>query len=200
MRRLLLIDNYDSFTYNLEQLLGALFEGEVVVRRNDAVDLAWIEAGDFDGIVVSPGPKKPKDAPLSLEAIRRFHEEKPILGVCLGMQCLNEAFGGETVRAPRPTHGKTSRIRHSGAGVFEGVPRDIRVARYHSLMARVTNPDLEVTATNDEGVVMGLQLRGRPVWGVQFHPESFLTEYGDRMARNYLELVGRSGPEGGAGP
>ena len=186
--RLLLIDNYDSFTYNLEQLIGSLIDGEVVVRRNDAIDLDWIREGAFDGLVISPGPKKPKDARLSLEAIQRFYKEKPILGVCLGMQCINDAFGGETVRAPRPTHGKTSRVRHSGDGIFEGVPQGIRVARYHSLTVLPNSPDVVVNARNAEGVIMALRHRSRPTWGVQFHPESFLTEYGDLMVRNFLAL------------
>lgn len=198
MVRLLLIDNYDSFTHNLEHLFGALDGTEVIVRRPDAIRLEEIASLRPDAIILSPGPKRPQDATLSMRAIERFRAEVPIFGVCLGMQCLNEAFGGRTVRAPRPTHGKVSRIRHAGRGLFEGVPQGVRVARYHSLAAEVRDPRLRVSATTEDGVVMALEHDTLPLWGVQFHPESFLTECGEVMARNFLRLAARAGQERGA--
>jgi len=138
-------------------------------------------------ILISPGPKDPAHAGISIEVIKSFYDKKPILGVCLGMQCINEAFGGRTVRAPVPVHGKTSIIHHSSQGIFESVPSSFSAARYHSLMILSENPKLVTTAWTGKGVIMGVQVEGHPVFGVQFHPESFLTEYGEIIIKNFLK-------------
>ncbi len=191
--RLFLLDNYDSFTFNLVQMFRR-FDLRIDVVRADKITVAQVEEKDPQYIVVSPGPKGPSDAGISVELIRRLHRRIPILGVCLGMQALNEAFGGTTVRAPRPVHGKTSAVRHEQRGVFLGVPNPVAVARYHSLTVSDIPPELEVTAwTADDGLVMGLAHRHHPLHGVQFHPESFLTSHGSVMIANFLALgpVGR---------
>lgn len=184
----LVIDNYDSFTWNLVQYLGELGE-QVEVRRNDEVGLADIETLAPRRLLISPGPCGPEQAGISVEAIRRFAGHIPILGVCLGHQAIAHAFGAQVVRATRVVHGKTSRIRHDGAGVFRGLPPDIEAGRYHSLaVSRPSLPDyLSVTASSEDGEVMGLRHRALPVEGVQFHPESVLTEHGLRMLANFLE-------------
>ncbi len=183
----LLVDNYDSFVYNLVQELGEL-GAEPVVRRNDAVDVAGIRALACDLLVISPGPGRPDDAGVSLAAITELAGEVPILGVCLGHQAIGQAFGARIVRAPVLMHGKTSEVRHDGRGVFSGLPQPITATRYHSLVVDPASvPDeLEVTATTDDGVIMGLRHRELPVEGVQFHPESVLTTSGPSLLANFL--------------
>jgi anthranilate synthase/aminodeoxychorismate synthase-like glutamine amidotransferase len=182
---ILVIDNYDSFTYNLVQYLGEL-GAETEVRRNDAVTVDEISAMDPSHIVISPGPGDPTDGGVSLDAIRTFHEHKPILGVCLGHQCIGAAFGGTVDRAPRLMHGKTSPIYHYGKGVFDGVPSPFEATRYHSLIVEEPLPEcLQVTAFTTEGEVMALEHKTAPVVGVQFHPESILTQHGKRILDNF---------------
>ncbi|MBI2886910.1 MAG: aminodeoxychorismate/anthranilate synthase component II [Chloroflexi bacterium] len=184
---LLLIDNYDSFTYNLYQYLCELGQ-EVEVYRNDKVSLEEIEAMAPERIVVSPGPCTPREAGVSVALIRRFGPRLPILGVCLGHQCIGEAYGGVVDRAGEIVHGKTSRIHHDGRGVFAGLPNPFEAIRYHSLVIlRDTVPEcLEVTAWTDKGLVMGVRHREHPVEGVQFHPESIMTAVGKDLLRNFL--------------
>ncbi len=183
--RLLMIDNYDSFTYNLVHLFEEL-GAEVVVRRNDAIAVEEAEALAPDRLVVSPGPGRPADAGVSVELIRRLGRSVPTLGVCLGHQAIVEAFGGEVGQAKALLHGKASRIRHDGRGVFAGLPAVIEAGRYHSLAATSVPAELEVTARTEDGEVMGVRHRTLPVEGVQFHPESVLTPLGPQMARNFL--------------
>jgi anthranilate synthase/aminodeoxychorismate synthase-like glutamine amidotransferase len=186
---LLVIDNYDSFTYNLVQYLGELGQ-ELRVVRNDAITVDEIVAMKPDRIVISPGPCTPKQAGISVETIKRLAGQIPILGVCLGHQSIGEAFGGEVVRAPRLMHGKTSMIRHDQRTIFRDLPNPFEATRYHSLIVRrETLPScLEVTAETDEGEIMGLRHRTFPVEGVQFHPESILTRPGKDLLRNFLTL------------
>jgi anthranilate synthase component 2 len=192
MARLLVIDNYDSFTYNLVQMFRQ-FPLAVEVHRSDAIDLPALEARRPDYLLVSPGPRDPAHAGLSIPLIQRFADSVPLLGVCLGMQCLNEAFGGRTVRAPVPTHGKTSSVHHDGQGLFNGLPSPLLAARYHSLMVAEVPPDLVVTGRSADGVIMGLSHRSWPLHGVQFHPESFMTEHGFGIVENFLRLGPLSG-------
>ena len=186
---LLIIDNYDSFTYNLVQYFGVL-GCDVVVRRNDEITIPEIETLNPERICISPGPGRPEDAGISNELIRQFGMKKPILGVCLGHQCIGAVFGGEVVRAERLMHGKTSPVRHHGSGVLAGLPDPFDATRYHSLIVRrETLPDcLQVTAETAEGEVMGLQHREFPIHGVQFHPESVLTLDGMKLLGNFLAL------------
>jgi anthranilate synthase/aminodeoxychorismate synthase-like glutamine amidotransferase len=188
---LLVIDNYDSFTYNLVQYLGEL-GAELVVRRNDQISLADAEALRPAGLVISPGPGTPADAGVSSAVIRAFTGRSPILGVCLGHQCLGEVFGGTVERAPQPIHGKTSWVHHDGRGVFAGLPTPFEATRYHSLIVRREGlPDcLEVSAWTDDGLIMGLRHRTATLEGVQFHPESILTAVGKDLLRNFLALAG----------
>jgi anthranilate synthase/aminodeoxychorismate synthase-like glutamine amidotransferase len=186
----LLIDNYDSFTYNLAQYLGEL-GACVEVHRNDDIDLQAIRARRPSHIVISPGPGRPEDAGVSVDVIREFGAHVPILGVCLGHQAIGLAFGGEVVRAPKPMHGKTSAIDHDNRGVFFGLSTAFSAARYHSLVVAPTSlpADLEIAArVAGEEIVMGLRHRQWPVHGVQFHPESVMTGEGHQILRNFLEL------------
>jgi anthranilate synthase/aminodeoxychorismate synthase-like glutamine amidotransferase len=186
----LVIDNYDSFTYNLVQYLGEL-GAELVVRRNDEMTVDQLLALGASRLVISPGPGRPEQAGVTLDAIREFSERGPILGVCLGHQALGLAFGARVVRAPRPVHGKTSTVEHDRRGVFSGLTASFQAGRYHSLVVDEASlpPELEVSArTKDDGIVMGLRHRERPVHGVQFHPESILTQEGRRILRNFLEM------------
>jgi anthranilate synthase component II len=187
--KFVVIDNYDSFTFNLVQMFRN-YELDISVFRADALSVEDVAQQRPDYVLVSPGPKSPSDAGISTELIRRCHGEFPILGVCLGMQCMNEAFGGTTVHAPVPMHGKTSAIHHDGAGLFEGVPQPLTVARYHSLAITGISDDLRVTARSADGVPMAVQHVRHALFGVQFHPESFLTQHGFTLVENFL----RSGP------
>jgi anthranilate synthase/aminodeoxychorismate synthase-like glutamine amidotransferase len=184
---LLIIDNYDSFTYNLVQYFGVL-GCDVVVKRNDEITVAEIDALDPERICISPGPGRPEDAGISNELIRALGPKKPILGVCLGHQCIGATFGAEVVPASRLMHGKTSPVRHHGTGVFAGLPNPFEATRYHSLIVRrATIPAcLEITAETAEGEVMGLKHREFPIHGVQFHPESILTADGMKLLANFL--------------
>lgn len=187
---LLVIDNYDSFTYNLVQYFGELEVGEMLIKRNDQITLAEIETLAPDRICISPGPCSPKEAGVSNEVIRTFGPRIPIFGVCLGHQCIGQVFGGEVVRAGRLMHGKTSPILHHGTGLFAGLPNPFEATRYHSLLVRRESlPDcLEITAETAEGEIMGLNHREFPIYGVQFHPESILTTQGKEILRNFLQL------------
>ena len=191
-RRVLVIDNYDSFVYNLVQYLGEA-GAEPIVHRHDAITLEQAAELDPDGVLISPGPGTPDDAGISNEAILHFTGRKPVLGVCLGHQAIGQVFGGTVVRAPEIMHGKTSLVRRLGVGVFAGLPQPLEATRYHSLVvARDTVPDvLEITAETDDGIVMGLRHREHPTEGVQFHPESILTVGGHDLVGNFLEQVDR---------
>ena len=188
MSRMLVIDNYDSFTHNLVQMLLG-FDLEITVRRSDKISINEIAVRAPDGILISPGPKDPENAGVSVPLVKAFAGKIPILGVCLGMQCINEAFGGETVRAPVPVHGKTSPVHHHQQSIFKGVPSPFTAARYHSLAVRISSPDLRITATSDDGVIMGLAHAVWPLVGVQFHPESFMTDHGFKLVENFLNLM-----------
>jgi anthranilate synthase/aminodeoxychorismate synthase-like glutamine amidotransferase len=187
--RVVLIDNYDSFTFNLVQRLGELGANPLVVR-NDAVDLAGLRRLRPDRLVISPGPCTPTEAGISLDAIRTFSAEIPVLGVCLGHQAIGQAFGGVVVRAKKPVHGKTSAVEHDGTGVLRGVPTPFEVGRYHSLIVeRRSLPDeLVACAFTKDREIMAIRHRTRPTYGVQFHPESILTPHGTEVLRNFLEL------------
>jgi para-aminobenzoate synthetase component 2 len=184
---ILVIDNYDSFTYNLVQYLGELGE-KVEVRRNDEIDIAGIEALQPDHILISPGPCTPNEAGISLSLIEHFKGKLPILGVCLGHQSIGQVFGAEVVRAERLMHGKTSPIVNDGKTVFKGLPSPFTATRYHSLIVkRETLPDcLEISAETAEGEIMGLRHKEYPIEGVQFHPESIITDHGLQILRNFL--------------
>jgi anthranilate synthase component II len=185
--RILVVDNYDSFVYNLVQYLGEL-GADPVVHRHDDLAIDEIVALEPDGVLISPGPGRPEDAGLSNEVIRRFAGVRPVLGVCLGHQCIGQVYGGEVVRAPAIMHGKTSLVHHHGEGVFAGLPDPFEATRYHSLVVAPESVpvELEVTAWTDDGVVMGLRHREHDVEGVQFHPESILTAAGHDLLKNFL--------------
>lgn len=187
--KLLVIDNYDSFTYNLVQLFGEL-EVDPVVRRNDEISLDEINRLQPERICISPGPGRPEDAGISAEVIRQFGRRTPILGVCLGHQCIGQVFGAEIVRADRLMHGKTSTIRHIQRNLFQGIAQPLEATRYHSLIVRRESlpESLEITAETDDGVIMGLQHREFPLHGVQFHPESILTAEGKKLLANFLQM------------
>jgi anthranilate synthase component II len=189
---LLVLDNYDSFTYNLVQYLGELGQNPVV-KRNDEISVEDIGAMGVTRLVISPGPCTPSEAGISVEAIRRWGSTIPILGVCLGHQAIGEAYGGKVVRARTLMHGKTSRISHDGKGIFANLPNPLEVMRYHSLIVETASlPDeLEVTAraTDDSTEIHAVRHRAHPVWGVQFHPESILTQNGKEILRNFLSLT-----------
>lgn len=186
---LLVIDNYDSFTYNLVQYFGELGQ-DPLVRRNDEITLEEIEALDPERIIISPGPCTPTEAGISCAVIEHFGPKKPVLGVCLGHQSIGQVYGGDVVRAGRLMHGKTSPILHNGENVFAGLPSPFEATRYHSLLVkRDTLPDcLKITAETAEGEIMGLAHKDLPVYGVQFHPESILTSEGKRLLGNFLKL------------
>jgi anthranilate synthase/aminodeoxychorismate synthase-like glutamine amidotransferase len=185
---LLLIDNYDSFTWNLAQYLGEL-GAELCVRRNDEISLDEIEAMQPAQIVISPGPGRPEDAGITVDVIRRFGTRTPVLGVCLGHQGIGIAFGGSVVRASQLMHGKVSSVSHDGRGVFRGVSQPFTAGRYHSLVVADPLPDrLEAAARTDDGTIMGVRHRQYPIHGVQFHPESVLTGAGRQVLKNFLEL------------
>jgi hypothetical protein len=188
---LLLLDNYDSFTYNIYQLFSDI-GAQVEVVRSDKISIDGIRAKDYRGIIISPGPGIPQDAGISEEVIRQLGGEIPILGICLGHQAIGEVFGGRVVRAGEIVHGKASPIRHSGTGLYRDLPNPTEVARYHSLIiARENLPDvLDVTSQLDDGTIMGVRHKTLPIEGIQFHPESILTPEGRRMMQNYLTDIG----------
>ena len=187
---LMLIDNYDSFTHNLVQLFARL-GATVSVHRNDRVTLGQIREQDPRALIISPGPRFPSRAGISLRVLGAFAGKRPILGVCLGMQCLNEYFGGRTRCAPVPVHGKTSRVRHANQGILRGMPNPFQAARYHSLLASpAPGSPLRVDAISEDGVIMALTHPEMPLFGVQFHPESFLTPEGERLAASFLDTAG----------
>ena len=187
LAKLLVIDNYDSFTYNLVQMFMA-YELVIEVHRSDRITLDAASAFKPDYVLISPGPKDPAHAGISNKLIRAFCHKVPILGVCLGMQCINEVFGGVTVRAPLPMHGKTSEIHHTVSGIFKGLPSPLTAARYHSLMVKTDQKELTQTSYSQDGVIMGLSHPRLPLHGVQFHPESFLKEHGRLIIDNFLKL------------
>ena len=188
----ILIDNYDSFTYNLWHFLGDL-GAEVQVKRNDQITVDQVLAGGYKGIVISPGPCDPDRAGICLELIERAKGTLPIFGVCLGLQAIGQAFGGKVVRGPVPMHGKVSPIHHKNASVFKGLPSPLTATRYHSLVIEKDGlPDcLEITAETEDGVIMGLAHKSLPIHGVQFHPESIATEHGHAMLKNFLDIAER---------
>lgn len=187
--KILVIDNYDSFTYNLVQQIGR-FEPEIIVKRNDEITIEGIEKLNPDKIVISPGPGRPEDSKMSLDAIKAFGDKKPILGVCLGHQAIGYIFGAKIINAPRLMHGKISLVEHDGKTIFNGMPQNFIAGRYHSLV--VDNPtvptELEVTAKTADGTIMGLRHKKFPIEGIQFHPESILTKEGDLLIKNWLSL------------
>ena len=187
---LLLIDNYDSFTYNLYQYLSELGVSEIEVVRNDQMTVAELEAMKPERVVVSPGPSRPENAGVSVDAIKRFAGVVPVLGVCLGHQCLADAFGGKVVHAGEIMHGKTSLINHDGKGVFAGVPDPFEAVRYHSLAIEPDSlpEELEVTARTDNGIIMGVRHRKYAIEGMQFHPESIVTPAGKQLLQNFLDM------------
>jgi anthranilate synthase component II len=185
-----LIDNYDSFTFNLVHYFGELGE-EVRVHRNDKIASSAVLAADPDAIVLSPGPCTPKEAGICLDLIKAAGGNVPIFGVCLGHQAIGEAFGGKVVRAPKPVHGKLSDIRHDGSGIFRGINSSFKATRYHSLVVERESlpPELAATADTDDGLIMGLAHKRFPVHGVQFHPESIASEHGHLLLRNFLDIA-----------
>ena len=192
MPKVALVDNYDSFTWNLVHAIGVL-GAEVEVHRNDKISVDALAAARPDAIVISPGPCTPKEAGISLEVVQRLGDRVPILGVCLGHQAIGAAYGGDVVRAPVPVHGKLSTIKHKGQGVLRGINAPFEATRYHSLVVkRDTMPaDLEVTAETDDGLVMAMSHKKLPVHGVQFHPESIASEHGQTILKNFLDLAAK---------
>lgn len=186
---ILIIDNYDSFTYNLVQYLGELGE-ETTVLRNDSVSISDLSIDAYSAVIVSPGPCTPREAGVSVDVIKTFGGKRPVLGVCLGHQCIGAAYGGKIVRADEIVHGKTRKIHHSGRGVFLGIPSPFIATRYHSLIVEKSSlpKDLEITAWTEEGVIMAFQHKQFRTFGVQFHPESFSTEHGRDLLRNFLAM------------
>ncbi|MEE8399632.1 MAG: aminodeoxychorismate/anthranilate synthase component II [Desulfobacterales bacterium] len=187
MATLLVIDNYDSFTYNLVQMFMR-YDLDILVHRSDKISLSQVCRMKPDYILISPGPRDPAHAGISTALIRSFHDKIPILAVCLGMQCMNEAFGGKTIPSPQPMHGKTSLIHHENKGLFHTCPSPFLGARYHSLIVEHHCSDLVVTATSRDNLIMALSHVQHPLHGVQFHPESFLTEHGFLIVENFLKL------------
>jgi anthranilate synthase component II len=190
MTAITLIDNYDSFTFNLVHFLGAL-GADVAVWRNDAITVADVLDGKPDAIVLSPGPCTPSEAGICLDLVRAADGSTPILGVCLGHQAIGQVYGGDVIRAPLPMHGKLSRISHNGRGLFRGLNGPFHATRYHSLIIdrRTAPPELEITAETEDGIVMAVSHRAAPVHGVQFHPESILSEHGSLILKNFLDLA-----------
>ena len=187
MAKLLVIDNFDSFTYNLVQMFMS-YDIEIFVYRSNSISVEEIISHKPDYLLISPGPKDPASSGISIPVIKALGKTIPTLGVCLGMQCINEVFGGATVRSKIPVHGKTSIITHTKNGLFKGVPSPFKAARYHSLMTKVTSDDLVIISLSDVYVIMWLSHKTYPIHGVQFHPESFLTQYGTMIIKNFLNL------------
>lgn len=196
VNRLLLIDNYDSFTFNLAQLFSR-YPVVIEVRRNDSISLEELPALAPDCVCLSPGPGRPADAGACIDIAKALLPNIPLLGVCLGMQAINEAFGGRTVHAPVPVHGKTSRISHIGGALFTGIPSPFTAMRYHSLCVADVPAAFEVSAMSDDNVIMAISHLSRPVFGVQFHPESFRTDCGTVLVENFLRLVTESRDDSG---
>ncbi|MHB1687587.1 MAG: anthranilate synthase component II [Ignavibacteriaceae bacterium] len=186
--KILVIDNYDSFTYNLVQLIGA-FNAELIIKRNDEIDEEEILKINPDKILISPGPGKPEESNMSLTAIEKFGKNIPILGVCLGHQAIGYIYGGRVVKAPRLMHGKTSSIKHDGKTIFKNVSQNFEATRYHSLIVDKDSlpSTLEISAESEDGIIMGIRHKNYPVEGIQFHPESFLTNEGKSIIKNWLE-------------
>ena len=184
---ILLIDNYDSFTYNLYQYMG-IFHRDIQVVRNDKITVEEIQKLQPERIVLSPGPKSPADAGICMDVVQEFYDKVPILGICLGHQSIGAAFGAEIIHAKELMHGKQSRITHSGRGIFQGIPSPVPVARYHSLAVdeKTLSPDFEILARTDDGEIMAMEHKKYPVIGIQFHPESVFTEHGKKMIENFL--------------
>lgn len=184
---ILLIDNYDSFTYNLYQYMG-IFHRDIQVVRNDKITVEEIQKLQPERIVLSPGPKSPADAGICMDVVQEFYDKVPILGICLGHQSIGAAFGAEIIHAKELMHGKQSRITHSGRGIFQGIPSPVRVARYHSLAVdeKTLSPDFEILARTDDGEIMAMEHKKYPVIAIQFHPESVFTEHGKKMIENFL--------------
>ncbi len=189
MNKILLLDNYDSFTYNLSHLVQKMYSGEVVVLRDK--DINYKELDSFEAIIISPGPGRPKTTPAAMDIIDKLHKTKPILGICLGMQCLNEYFNGETIKATNPIHGKVYKLTHSCNQMFKNVPQNSNIARYHSLTIKPSK-DLIITGYVDDKTIMAIKHKTLPLYGLQFHPESFLTSCGDIMIRNFFNMAGIS--------
>jgi anthranilate synthase component II len=187
---ILLLDNYDSFTYNLLHYLGELGK-EVVVRRNDAIDVAGVLAMKPEGIVISPGPGTPEESGICLALVREAAGKVPLLGVCLGHQAIGQAFGGKVVRAPKPMHGKVSAVKHEGKSVFAGLPSPFNATRYHSLIVEKSSlpESLAITAETNDGIIMGLAHKQMQVHGVQFHPESIASEHGHALLKNFIGML-----------
>lgn len=190
MPRVTLIDNYDSFTFNVLHAIGRL-GAEVTVVRNDKTTVDEVLASKPDAIVISPGPCTPREAGISNELIKRAGPDIPILGICLGMQAMGDVYGGDVIRAPVPVHGKVNTVKHSGKGVFRGINEPIKATRYHSLIVdrKTLSKDLEVTAESDDGLIMGLAHKNYPMHGVQFHPESIASEHGNTIFANFLKIA-----------
>lgn len=186
--KILTIDNYDSFTYNLTQLVGK-FDVDIIVKRNDEITLDEVEKLKPDKILISPGPGRPEDSKISLAIIKEFYKKYPILGVCLGHQAIGIAFGCDVLRAPVLMHGKTSKINHDGKTIFKGLPQGFQATRYHSLIIdkNSLSDSLEISALSEDGLIMGVRLKKYPVEGIQFHPESILTKEGENLIKNWLE-------------
>lgn len=187
---LLLIDNYDSFTFNLYQMIGEIYPNIKVVR-NDSIKVEDIKKLDLKGIIISPGPGTPENAGISAEVIKEYGKTIPVLGICLGHQAIGYAFNGKVLRADKIMHGKTSFIKNNGQGIFKGLKENFKVMRYHSLIVEKASlpQELEVTAETEDGVIMGLKHKQYPIYGLQFHPESILTEYGSEMLKNFVMNV-----------
>ncbi len=188
MGQILLIDNFDSFTYNLYQQVQKLYSGNVNVIRNNEIPINEIQK-KYSAIIISPGPKQPKHAGISMKVIDRFATDIPILGICLGMQCINEVYGGITTNSNYPVHGKAKSIPNDGTGLFVGTPNNFQVARYHSLKIENISNELIINSKTNDGIVMSIMHKKLPVFGLQFHPESFMTEYGDCLIENFLDYV-----------
>lgn len=190
MKKILLVDNYDSFTYNLYQQINKQEKIAVDIKRHDIENFEKLDIESiYDGIVISPGPKTPSDAGISISIIKNFYTKMPIFGVCLGMQCINEVLGGITSASPLPVHGKKSPITHCGKGIFENVPQNIEVARYHSLIIDQIPDELTVTARTKNDIPMAIEHKNYPLFGVQFHPESFMTQHGDEIIKNFIKIL-----------
>lgn len=187
---LLMLDNYDSFVFNLVRYIEELGE-EVLIYRNDKITIEEIETFKIDGIIISPGPKSPKEAGLSLEIINRFKDKMPILGICLGHQCIGHYFKGEIIKGGKPVHGKISFVKHNNKGIFKNVKNPLRVTRYHSLIVNNENlpEEIEITCETEDGVIMGIKHKYYNIYGVQFHPEAEMTEEGHKILNNFIEIT-----------